>query len=101
MPPSLSVAVTLATSTPTGLGVAKLKVGPVLVRIVEPFSVSVQVSVSVSRIPGSVTAPVRLIVPAPTFPALSIRTVGGALFTTMYTSCDVVLTSSDTETWMS
>ena len=65
-----------------------------------PFWVSVQVSVSVSRIPGSVTAPVRLIVPEPTFPALSIRTVGGALFTTINLSTEVVLTSSDTDTWI-
>ena len=36
-----------------------------------------------------------------TLPVLSIRTVGGALFTTIDVSAEVVLTSSETETWMS
>ena len=100
-PPSLSVAVAVATSTPTGIGVLKEKFGPAAVAITTPFWVSVQATVSVSRIPGSVATAVRLIVLDPTLPALSIRTAGGALLTTMNVSAEVVLTSSDTETWMS
>ena len=39
-----------------------------------------------------------VIVVEPSFPALSIRTVGGTLFTTIDVPAEVVFTPSDTET---
>ena len=51
--------------------------------------------------PGSVTLAVRLIVPDARSTALTIRTVGGTLLTTIDVPAEVVFTPSDTETWIS
>ena len=61
-------------------------------------SVTVQETVSVAFGSSSVTWPERLIMPEAV--VLMIRIVGGTGCTTIAVSTEVVLTPSDTETWM-
>lgn len=89
---------TAAVTISSGVGFVKENVGPVPVWVTLPPWVNVQVTVSEARGSRSVTSAVSVIVVEPSFPALSIRTVGATLFTTTDVPADVVFTPSDTDT---
>ena len=79
---------------------ANENVGPVPVWVTVPPWVKVQVTVSVASGSRSVTFAESAIVVEPSFPVLSILTVGAVLFTTAEVPAEVVFTPSDTATLM-
>ncbi len=100
VPPSLSVAVAETERVVNEAGIWNEKLPPKTGRNETPSTVSVQPRDAVPGAPGSVTTAVRLIVPAGGLPALSIRTTGVELFTTIDVSADVAVTPSETDTWI-